>query len=62
MLVVDGAGYLTNALVGELLMLYARERECVGFVIDGAARDSGAFLRGRLEQSRVRRVLDAPGP
>ena len=44
-LVVDGAGDLTNAIVGELLMLYARERGCVGFVIDGAARDSGAFLQ-----------------
>mgnify|MGYP001554762358 FL=1 len=44
-LVVDGAGDLTNAIVGELLMLYARGRGCVGFVIDGSARDSGAFLR-----------------
>jgi len=44
-LVVDGAGDLTNAIVGELLMLYARGRGCVGFVIDGSARDSGAFLQ-----------------
>jgi RraA family protein len=42
-LVVDGAGDVTNAIVGELLMLYAIERGCAGFVIDGAVRDSAAF-------------------
>ncbi|TDF63196.1 RraA family protein [Cupriavidus sp. L7L] len=42
-LVVDGAGDCTNALVGELIMLYAQQRGCAGFVIDGAIRDTGAF-------------------
>jgi len=42
-LVVDGAGDPNNALVGELIMLYALERGCAGFVIDGAVRDSAAF-------------------
>lgn len=42
-LVVDGGGDTTNALVGELILLYARERGCAGFVIDGAIRDTGAF-------------------
>ncbi len=42
-LVVDGGGDTTNALVGELIMLYAQQRGCVGFVIDGAIRDVGAF-------------------
>lgn len=42
-LVVDGAGDQTNALVGELIMLYALQRGCVGFVIDGAIRDAAAF-------------------
>lgn len=42
-LVVDGAGDTTNALVGELIMLYAIERGCAGFVIDGAIRDTAAF-------------------
>lgn len=42
-LVVDGAGDPVNALVGELLMLYASKRGCVGFVIDGAVRDTAAF-------------------
>jgi RraA family protein len=42
-LVVDGAGDLINALVGELIMLYAQQRGCAGFVIDGAVRDTAAF-------------------
>jgi RraA family protein len=42
-LVVDGAGDPTNALVGELIMLYAQQRGCAGFVIDGAVRDTAAF-------------------
>ncbi|MFZ2389936.1 MAG: RraA family protein, partial [Polaromonas sp.] len=42
-LVVDGAGDPTNALVGELIMLYALQRGCAGFVIDGAVRDTAAF-------------------
>lgn len=42
-LVVDGGGDSSNALVGELIMLYAIQRGCAGFVIDGAIRDSAAF-------------------
>lgn len=42
-LVVDGSGDTTNALVGELLMLYAQQRGCAGFVLDGAIRDTAAF-------------------
>lgn len=42
-LVVDGAGDLTNALVGELILLYAQQRGCVGLVLDGVIRDSAAF-------------------
>jgi regulator of RNase E activity RraA len=43
-LVLDGGGELTNALVGELIMRDAQRRRCAGFVIDGAVRDSGAFV------------------
>jgi RraA family protein len=42
-LVVDGGGELTNALVGELIMLYAQQRGCAGMVLDGAIRDAAAF-------------------
>lgn len=42
-LVVDAAGVTCNAIVGELLLLYAQQRGCTGFVIDGAIRDSAAF-------------------
>lgn len=42
-LVVDGGGDLNNALVGELILLYAQQRGCVGIVLDGAIRDSAAF-------------------
>ena len=42
-LVIDGAGDPVNALVGELIMLYAIQRGCAGFVIDGAIRDTTAF-------------------
>ncbi|WP_431514033.1 RraA family protein [Variovorax sp. DAIF25] len=43
-LVIDGAGDPHNALVGELIMLYAMQRGCAGFVIDGAIRDTRAFF------------------
>ena len=42
-LVVDGAGDTTNALIGELIMLYAQQRGCVGIVVDGAIRDTAAY-------------------
>jgi regulator of RNase E activity RraA len=43
-LVVDGGGDTVNALVGELMLLYALQRGCTGFVIDGAIRDQDAFV------------------
>jgi RraA family protein len=39
-IVVDAGGDLTNALIGELLSLYAETRGVGGFVINGAVRDS----------------------
>jgi len=42
-LVVDGGGDISQALVGELMMMYARTRGVTGFVIDGAIRDVAAF-------------------
>ena len=42
-LVVDGGGDVSQALVGELMKSYAQTRGVVGFVIDGAIRDVAAF-------------------
>jgi RraA family protein len=42
-LVVDGLGDISQALVGELMMRFAKTRGVVGFVIDGAIRDVAAF-------------------
>ncbi|MDP9994007.1 RraA family protein [Variovorax boronicumulans] len=42
-LVIDGGGDTNNALVGELIMLYAQQRGCTGIVLDGAIRDAAAF-------------------
>lgn len=41
--VVDGEGDTTRALVGEIMKTIAQSRGAAGFVIDGAIRDSGAF-------------------
>jgi len=43
-LVVDAGGDLTNAVVGELMIMQAHKRGLAGMVINGAIRDS-AFVR-----------------
>lgn len=42
--VVDGGGDLTNALIGELMIAHARTRGIAGIVLNGAVRDS-AWIR-----------------
>ncbi|WP_199091212.1 RraA family protein [Bosea sp. ASV33] len=42
--VVDGGGDLTNALIGELMIAHARTRGIAGIVLHGAVRDS-AWIR-----------------
>lgn len=42
-LVVDGGGDTSRALVGEILKRIAQQRGCAGFVVDGAVRDVDAF-------------------
>ncbi|MNM33364.1 4-hydroxy-4-methyl-2-oxoglutarate aldolase [compost metagenome] len=42
-LVIDAQGDLNNAVIGELIKLYAEQRGCVGFIVDGAIRDVAAF-------------------
>lgn len=56
-LVVDGGADTTNALVGELIMLYAQQRGCAGFVLDAAIRDSAAFSRLISLAMRAVRVI-----
>jgi regulator of RNase E activity RraA len=38
-IVVDGGGDLTNALMGELMLMHAAKRGIGGFVLDGSVRD-----------------------
>jgi regulator of RNase E activity RraA len=47
-LVVDGEGDVSRALVGEIMMEKAIARGVVGFVIDGAIRDSEVFAEGHF--------------
>lgn len=42
-IVVDGGGDLTNALIGELMLSQAIKRGVAGIVINGAVRDADAF-------------------
>jgi RraA family protein len=44
--VVDGGGDTSRALVGEIMATIAKTRGATGFVIDGAIRDAGAFAEG----------------
>lgn len=41
--VVDAGGDLTNAIIGELMIAFARSRGIAGIVIDGAVRDIAAI-------------------
>lgn len=43
-IVVDGGGDTTNALIGELMLAHAIRRGVAGFVINGAVRDAKAIL------------------
>lgn len=45
-IVVDGCGDTSRALIGEIMVEIAKSRGAVGFVIDGAIRDSGAIAAG----------------
>lgn len=42
-IVIDGGGCTERALIGEIIMVLARKRGAVGFVVDGAVRDVAAF-------------------
>jgi RraA family protein len=42
-LVVDAGGDLTNAIIGEIMSGYAKQRRLAGIVINGAVRDADAL-------------------
>jgi RraA family protein len=45
-LVVDGGGEISRALVGEIMVEIAKAKGCAGFVIDGAVRDTAIIAAG----------------
>ena len=47
-IVVDGGGDLSNALMGELMLAHAINRGVAGFVLNGALRDLDAFVATNL--------------
>jgi RraA family protein len=47
-IVVDAGGDLTNAIVGEIMQKLAIKKGIVGFVIDGAIRDTAAFAENEF--------------
>ncbi|MFZ2650971.1 MAG: RraA family protein [Burkholderiaceae bacterium] len=47
-IVVDAGGDLTNAIIGEIMSGYARQRGLAGIVIDGAIRDAEAIRAGEF--------------
>jgi RraA family protein len=47
-IVIDGGGSLSNALIGEIMMRIAVKNGAAGFVIDGAIRDAGAFREAQV--------------
>ncbi len=42
-IVADAGGDLTNALIGELMVAYAKKKGVAGFVLNGAIRDHGSI-------------------
>src|SRR5476649_1843105 len=52
-LVIDGGGDITQALMGEIMATYAESLGVQGLVIDGAIRDVGA-IRARTGQACAR--------
>lgn len=47
-LVIDARGELSNAILGELMTLYAASRGITGIVLDGAIRDHDELSRGPI--------------
>ena len=59
-IVVDAGGDVTNAIIGEIMLSYGKSRGVVGFVIDGAVRDSAAI--GTMDLPVYARGITHRGP
>jgi regulator of RNase E activity RraA len=46
--IVDAGGDLTNSIIGEIMVAYARQRDLGGIVINGSIRDRSAIARQKL--------------
>ncbi len=63
-IVIDGGGAMDNALLGEIMGLFAQSRGIAGFVVDGAIRDIAwfsdfpCFARGHTHRGPYK---DGPG-
>lgn len=53
-LVVDGGGDVSRALIGEIIVLIASTRGAAGLAIDGAIRDTGRLANLSYQCSRDR--------
>ena len=58
-IVVDGGGDCSRALVGEIMKTIAEHRGAAGYVIDGAIRDSGAFAASDFDGAASRSTASA---
>ena len=47
-IVVDAGGDLSNALIGEIMVSYAKSKGVAGFVLNGAIRDLDSIAKGDL--------------
>jgi regulator of RNase E activity RraA len=64
-IVVDGGGDLTQALIGGLMLASAQTRKIGGFVIDGAIRDVAEWAEGGIPvyaRGHVHRGPSKEGP
>lgn len=59
-LVIDGAGYTNRALVGGMMLTYAKERNLGGFVVNGAVRDIEDIEHSPLPVYAITRTPEGP--
>lgn len=65
MIVIDGSGCLTQALIGGLIRTTALKKKIAGFVVDGAIRDLAEWADGEIPvyaKGHTHRGPDKDGP